>query len=84
VEVVKTLERGEATSPGSAQEPIRPDASVATMAAAVAKTASLMQRRFDVNRVTDEGMDAVAKAVVTNSSLCEMDFRATNAAPSPR
>ena len=45
------------------------------MAAAVATTTSLMQRRLDVNRVTDDGMDAVAKAVTTNSSLCEMDFR---------
>ena len=75
MEVVKTLERGEATSPGSTQEPTRPDASVATLAAAVATTTSLMQRRLDVNRVTDDGMDAVAKAVTTNSSLCEMDFR---------
>ena len=48
---------------------------MATMAAAVATTTSLMQRRLDVNRVTDDGMDAVAKALVTNSSLCEMDFR---------
>ena len=53
------------------------------MAAAVTTT-SLMQRRLDMNRVTNDGMDAVAKAVVTNSSLCEMDFRTTNAAPSPR
>ena len=75
MEVVKTLERGEATSPGSTQEPTRPDASVATLAAAVATTTSLMQRRLDVNRVTDDGMDAVAKAVATNSSLCEVDFR---------
>ena len=75
VHVVKTLERGEATSHGSTQEPIRPDTSMATMTAAVATTTLLMQRRLDVSRVTDEGMDAVAKAVATKSSLCEADFR---------
>ena len=71
---MKTLERGKATSRGSTQEPIRPDASVATMRAAVATTTSLMQRRLDLDRVTDDGMDAVAKAVTT-LSLCEVDFR---------
>ena len=60
VHVVKTLERGEATSHGSTQEPIRPDTSVATMAAAVATTTSPTQLRLDVNRVTADGVDAVA------------------------
>ena len=75
MEVVKTLERGEATSPGSTQEPTRPDASVVTMTVAVTTTTSLMSRCLDMNRVTDDGVDAVAKAVTTNSSLCEVDFR---------
>ena len=44
------------------------------MRAAVATTTSLMQRRLDLDRVTDDGMDAVAKAVTT-LSLCEVDFR---------
>jgi len=64
------------------------------MAAAVATTTSLMQRRLDVNRVTDDGMDAVAKAVATTSSVCEgtsastdsrmAEAATTNATPSLR
>ena len=45
------------------------------MRAAVATIMALMKQHLELNRVTDEGEDAVAKAVATTSSLCEVDFR---------